>query len=134
MSLKIELITHQGQSDLTKIFNVCDDRLNYLYGHYMSAKSIHNIGCIIFTLVTGIYDTFMICLLMSLKINLLCCLLLTLVTGIYDTFVFRLLVNLKMTMSCCMILTLITRESDNVMFRLSMPLQIIRYCCLFWEG
>ena len=44
MSLKIELITHQGQPDLTKILNVCDDRLNYLYGHDMSVKSIHNIG------------------------------------------------------------------------------------------
>ena len=46
---------------------------------------------------------------MSFEVSLLSCLIFTLVTRIFYTFVHRLLVNLKTALCCCLVFTLVAR-------------------------
>ena len=71
---------------------------------------------LIFTLGTGIFNTFIFRLFVSLKESLCFCLIFTLVAWTFNTFVFRLLVSLKLVLSCCMIFTLATWIFNTFMF------------------
>ena len=54
------------------------------------------------------------CLVLT-ELCLISCLKFTLVTGIFDTFVFSLLVSLKIRLCCCLIFTFVTRKYDTIM-------------------
>ena len=79
---------------------------------------------LIFTLGTGIFNTFMFRLFVSLKKSLCSCLIFTLVTWTFNTFMFRLLVSLKLVLSCCLIFTLVTWIFNTFMFGLLVSFNI----------
>ena len=74
--------------------------------------------CLIFTLDTWIFDTFMFILFVCLKLVLSCCLIFTLLNGIFNTFMFGLFVKFKITLLCFLLSTLVTRISLLLCFAL----------------
>ena len=101
--------------------------------HLLSKHSLDWVICklcgkvsmgLIFTLGTGIFNTFMFRLFVSLKKSLCSCLIFTLVTWRFNTFMFRLLVSLKLVLSCCLIFTLVTWIFNTFMFGLLVSFNI----------
>jgi hypothetical protein len=101
--------------------------------HLLSKHSLDWVICklcgkvsmgLIFTLGTGIFNTFMFRLFVSLKKSLCSCLIFTLVTWTFNTFMFRLLVSLKLVLSCCLIFTLVTWIFNTFMFGLLVSFNI----------
>ena len=97
-----------------------------LLGHdkYFISATVTATDALIFTLGTGIFNTFMFRLLVSLKKSLCCCLIFTLDTWAFNTCMLILLVSLKLVLSCCLKFTLLTW-----IFVLFVSFKIALQCC-----
>jgi hypothetical protein len=84
-------------------------------------------SCLIFTLITIIYDTFMFRFNVILKMMKFFCLKLALSARISETFVFRICV---MGLCCCLMFKLVARISNTFVFRFHVRLKISLLCCL----
>ena len=86
------------------IFPLCKGIFNTFMLRVLVSLKKSLFGCLIFTLYTWACKTFMLILLVSLKLVLSCWLKFTLITCI-----FLLLVSFKIALQCCPVFTLVTR-------------------------
>ena len=97
-----------------------------ILGHdkYFISATVIAKDALIFTLGKGIFNTFMLRVLVSLKKSLFGCLIFTLYTWACKTFMLILLVSLKLVLSCWLKFTLIT-----CIFLLLVSFKIALQCC-----
>ena len=97
-----------------------------ILGHdkYFISATVIDKDDLIFPLCKGIFNTFMLRVLVSLKKSLFGCLIFTLYTWACKTFMLILLVSLKLVLSCWLKFTLIT-----CIFLLFVSFKIALQCC-----